>query len=87
MSSYCASKFALESFSDCLRREMIPWNLHVSIIEPGFMKTPIIRYRPGWQSNLIFFPLSMMPARLVDLIVSKNKATLLPASTYKQLKE
>ena len=42
MSAYCASKYALESFSDCLRREMFPWGLRVSIIEPGFMRTPII---------------------------------------------
>lgn len=41
-SAYSASKYALESFSDCLRREMAPWNLHVSIIEPGVMRTPII---------------------------------------------
>lgn len=43
MSAYCASKFAFESFSDCLRREMLPWNLHVSIIEPGWLRTPIIQ--------------------------------------------
>ena len=41
-SSYSASKYALEAFSDCLRREMTVWNLYVSIIEPGFMRTPII---------------------------------------------
>ena len=42
MVSYSASKYALESFSDCLRREMAVWGLRVSIIEPGFMKTAII---------------------------------------------
>lgn len=42
MSAYSASKYALESFSDCLRREMAVWGLRVSIIEPGFMKTSII---------------------------------------------
>ncbi|CAF1007193.1 unnamed protein product [Rotaria sordida] len=41
-SAYSASKYALESFSDCLRREMAPWNLFVSIVEPGAMRTPII---------------------------------------------
>jgi NAD(P)-dependent dehydrogenase (short-subunit alcohol dehydrogenase family) len=41
-SSYSASKYAMESFSDCLRREMFPWGLRVSIIEPGVMRTPII---------------------------------------------
>jgi len=40
--AYSASKYALESFSDCLRREMAPWGLRVSIIEPGPMRTPII---------------------------------------------
>ena len=42
MSSYSASKYALESFSDCLRREMAVWGLRVSIIEPGFMRTAIV---------------------------------------------
>lgn len=132
--SYSASKFALEGFSDCLRREMAVWDLHVSIIEPGFMRTPIvdsiaekmrtvwtdrtdetvrrrwgeaffhdwftegtklasqtaddptkvvramchavssvrpsIRYRPGWQSSLFCFPLSMAPASIVDRLIA-----------------
>jgi len=152
MASYCASKFALESFSDCLRREMVPWNLRVSIIEPGFMRTPIIqgvkksfdeiwatlpvdarerwgeeymrkrasagaknkfiqlaedpikvvralqhavmntapeiRYRPGFQSSLFFFPLSMLPAEFVDWILARlSKSTTLPASVAKQISD
>ncbi|CAF5220749.1 unnamed protein product, partial [Rotaria magnacalcarata] len=39
MAAYSASKYALESFSDCLRREMAVWGLRVSIIEPGAMRT------------------------------------------------
>ncbi|CAF3254030.1 unnamed protein product [Rotaria socialis] len=133
--AYAASKFALEAFSDCLRREMHSWGLHVCIVEPGFMRTPIIegrdrvcreewskldsqtrdrwgeeffhdfihglerspfvinaenpqkvvqairhsvmnsvpriRYRPGWQSSLFLFPISMLPAWLTDLIMIK----------------
>ncbi|CAF3151822.1 unnamed protein product [Rotaria sp. Silwood2] len=38
-SAYSASKYALESFSDCLRREMVPWSLRVSIIERLTMRT------------------------------------------------
>ncbi|CAF1593318.1 unnamed protein product [Rotaria sp. Silwood1] len=132
--AYCASKYALESFSDCLRREMAPWNLRVSLVEPGTMRTtmtegleeklknvwlqlpidiksrwgeqffesvfklvinspfiryseksekvirvlehaiistvPRIRYRPGWQSSLFFYPLSILPTWLVDKILS-----------------
>lgn len=149
MSAYCASKYALESFSDCLRREMFPWGLRVSIIEPGFMRTPIIegvkkpfadfwstlssdvqerwgkdylqgrhdsversalikhaedpikvvralqhavvntvphiRYRPGWQSGVVMFPLSMGPAWIVDRLLTKSKR--LPAGVAKQLQD
>ncbi len=38
---YAASKFALEAFTDSLRRELTPWDLHVASIEPGAIKTPI----------------------------------------------
>ena len=150
MSSYCASKYAFESFSDCLRREMAPWGLRVSIIEPSYMRTPIIeghvqtmqkmwdglssdvrnrwgenylknlmnkrlnnlfihfaenpikvvhalqhavvntapriRYRPGWQSSLFFFPLSMGPAWIADLLMDKARgANVTPAGVSGQV--
>lgn len=149
-SAYCASKYALESFSDCLRREMSAWGLRVSIIEPGVMRTPIvqkhgqtvrqlrmqlsadvqerwgeefftsygeqlknnilvklaedpvkvvrtlqhavlstrpcIRYRPGWQSKFVYFPLSIIPAWLSDFyFVRARSSTVLPAGTKTQL--
>ncbi|CAF3866853.1 unnamed protein product [Rotaria sp. Silwood1] len=149
-SAYCASKYALESFSDCLRREMHAWGLRVSIIEPGIMRTPMIqkhgvathevrmqmpigvqerwgedflrchfdkisnnifiklaedpmkvvralqhavtstapriRYRPGWQSKFLYFPLSIIPAWLSDLYFVKTRALpVLPAGINKQL--
>lgn len=39
--AYAASKFALEALSDSLRRELSPWKIPVSVIEPGIIKTPI----------------------------------------------
>jgi NAD(P)-dependent dehydrogenase (short-subunit alcohol dehydrogenase family) len=38
---YCASKFALEAITDSLRQELKPWGMHVSIVEPGIIDTPI----------------------------------------------
>jgi NAD(P)-dependent dehydrogenase (short-subunit alcohol dehydrogenase family) len=38
---YSASKFALEALSDSLRRELRGSGVHVSVIEPGAIATPI----------------------------------------------
>ncbi len=38
---YAASKHALEAFSDALRRELSPWGLHVAVVEPASVATPI----------------------------------------------
>lgn len=35
-----SSKIALEAVNDCLRRELYPFGIHVSIIEPGGIATP-----------------------------------------------
>ena len=41
MGPYVASKFALEAFSDSLRRELGPCGMKVSVIQPGAIHTPI----------------------------------------------
>ena len=148
ISAYSASKFAFESFSDCLRREMLPWGLRVSIIEPGWLRTPIIkghdravrdlwnglppdvrerwgddflndliekviikspfinnaedpmkvvlalrhavmntrpciRYLPDWQAKLLFYPASMLPAWLLDLLITKLASSSIPPAGIK----
>ncbi len=37
---YASSKFAVEGFGECLRQEMAPFNVHVSLLEPGMILTP-----------------------------------------------
>ena len=39
MSIYSASKFALEGASEALYYELKPWNIHVTLVEPGFIKS------------------------------------------------
>ena len=150
MASYAASKYAFEAFSDCLRREMAVWNLRVSIIEPGFMRTaiveghdrgaqelwdgltgevkdrwgetflkeqieqvrknifmkyaenpakvvralkhavmntvPQIRYRPGWQSSYVMFPIATAPAWIADyLMIRPSMRGTPPAGVLNQL--
>jgi NAD(P)-dependent dehydrogenase (short-subunit alcohol dehydrogenase family) len=43
---YAASKHALEALADSLRVELMPWGIHVAIIEPGVIATPI------WDTSL-----------------------------------
>lgn len=39
MSVYSASKFALEGASEALYYELKPWNVSVTLIQPGFMRS------------------------------------------------
>jgi len=41
LGAYNASKFAMEALTDSLRMELKPWGIHVSIVEPGNIDTPI----------------------------------------------
>ena len=43
---YSMSKFALEAYSDALRRELSPWGIDVSCVEPGAIATLI------WQKSI-----------------------------------
>jgi len=45
MGVYSASKFALEGYTEALRLEIKPFNIHVSLTEAGFLRTPMMNKR------------------------------------------
>ncbi len=49
---YCASKFAVEGFSQSIAEEVAPFGVHVTVISPGFIRTDFldpssVRYSDG----------------------------------------
>jgi NAD(P)-dependent dehydrogenase (short-subunit alcohol dehydrogenase family) len=42
---YAASKFALEGYTEALRHEVKPFNIHVSLTEAGFLRTTMMDHR------------------------------------------
>jgi NAD(P)-dependent dehydrogenase (short-subunit alcohol dehydrogenase family) len=45
MGLYAASKFAVEGYTEALRHEVKPFGIHVSLIEPAFLHTPMMIHR------------------------------------------
>ncbi len=45
MGIYSASKFALEGYTEALRHEVRPLGIHVSQVEPSFLRTPMMNNR------------------------------------------
>ena len=39
---YCATKFAVEGFSESLALEVAPFGIHMTIVEPGFFRTDFL---------------------------------------------
>jgi NAD(P)-dependent dehydrogenase (short-subunit alcohol dehydrogenase family) len=61
MGAYCASKFALEAFTDALRVEAKPFGVRVSLVEPGpvrteFQRNAISASRAVLMSESVFRP-------------------------------
>ena len=46
MGPYQSSKWAMEALTDALRKELRPWRIHVSAVEPGTIATPM------WQKGV-----------------------------------
>jgi NAD(P)-dependent dehydrogenase (short-subunit alcohol dehydrogenase family) len=52
LGAYAASKFAMEAVNDSLRREVRPWGIEVSIVQPGSIATEIWRKGDAYSDEL-----------------------------------
>ena len=55
LGAYSASKFALEGYTEALRHELKPFNIHVSLTEAGFLKTPMMNNRRAAANQMVAY--------------------------------
>lgn len=82
MAAYSMSKFALRAFGSNLRRELRPFGLYVSLLEPDFYGTPLVdetkqlaELESSWQSSLPEVKATYSKEQ-VDNVLSSVKALL-----------
>lgn len=88
LGGYCASKFALVGLTEALRMELRDSAVHVALVLPGVIETPMAHGKEGELESLWPSPLNMPPAwvvwaifaaarfRLVEIAVPPGAATL-----------
>jgi short-subunit dehydrogenase len=67
---YCASKHALEGYSESLDHEVRQFGIRVSVIEPGFTRTNI-----GQNGQLTGQPLEAMPGSEIAFLMPSEKVS------------
>lgn len=79
MASYSASKFALEGATEALWYEMKPWNVKVSLIQPGFINSESFRrvfYTDKFhQEDLSYLPYYQNMNRLIEKMMKRSRSS------------
>jgi NAD(P)-dependent dehydrogenase (short-subunit alcohol dehydrogenase family) len=75
---YCATKFALVGLTEALREELHGTNVHVALVEPGVVETPMVQDVTQDQDFLEFWPqsLNMPPSWVVWAIFAAARFRL-----------
>ncbi|OLP00301.1 dehydrogenase [Mycolicibacterium porcinum] len=71
---YAGTKFALEAVSDSLRREMAPLGVHVVVVEPGAVRTEMLR-RAGTTTYQLPPELAQRYSGLVHAVTAQAAAS------------
>jgi NAD(P)-dependent dehydrogenase (short-subunit alcohol dehydrogenase family) len=84
---YGASKFAIQGLYDALRLELAPAGVHVGVVSPGFVDTPLRHHVLGpdgtpWAQPpdppFRIWPVGKCVSRIVRLLVKRRSQALLP---------
>jgi NAD(P)-dependent dehydrogenase (short-subunit alcohol dehydrogenase family) len=81
---YSSSKAAVRSLSAALRRELRPWDIHVALVEPGALDTPIWRKgEQGAQETIDALPdrVRTLYARPLEALVGATRKIAANASS------
>jgi NAD(P)-dependent dehydrogenase (short-subunit alcohol dehydrogenase family) len=90
LGAYCATKFALVGLTEAVREELAEHGIHVALVLPGIVETPMVEHATHDEDFLSFWPneLNMPPSwvvwaifaaarfRLVEVSVPPGTATL-----------
>lgn len=85
MSSYCASKFAVEGISEALRYELLPFGIHVCLVEPGAYRTDIFGRNKRMGAAALneqspFFPMAKPMEKRLQQLMKHFPSDLTPVS-------
>jgi len=81
ISGYASSKFAVEGWAECLRQELRPFGIWVSLLEPGLIATPHFtvnrnRARRALDPDGVYYRWFCQHESIVDSILQRNQFTM-----------
>jgi NAD(P)-dependent dehydrogenase (short-subunit alcohol dehydrogenase family) len=83
MAPYTASKFALEALSEVLAQEMKTFNVHVAIVEPGIIETPMAKRLEAGPRNSAY----RQTERFANLFIASLKNPAPPSLVADKIRE
>ena len=84
---YSASKFAVVGFSNALRHELKPEGIHLTVVYPSFVRSPLLdAHLPAVQNSLFFrltgnYKPQQVAAAIIKAVVKKKRELVAPPFT------